>query len=53
MVSTSELTVAVSTDTVGLVCFCFFFFLASLVWVATIVDVAQEVDIFPSPAAVR
>jgi hypothetical protein len=44
MVSMSELTVAVSTDTVGLVRFCFFF-LASLVWVATIVAVAQVLTV--------
>jgi hypothetical protein len=44
MVSTSELTVVVSTDTVILVLFLFFF--ASAVWVAAMVTAAREVDIF-------
>jgi hypothetical protein len=46
MVSTPELIVAVSTDTVDLVRFRFFFF-ASTVWVAAIVAAAREVDTFP------
>jgi hypothetical protein len=45
MVSTPELTVVVSTDTVDLVCFRFFFF-ASAVWVAAIVATAQEAGTF-------
>jgi hypothetical protein len=52
MVSTSELTVVVSTDTVDLFCFRFFF-LASIVWVAAIVAAAQEADIFPVACRVR
>jgi hypothetical protein len=46
MVSTPELTVAVSTDTVDLVRFCFFFF-TSAVWVVAIVAADREADIFP------
>jgi hypothetical protein len=52
MVSTSELTVAVSTDTVGPV-LSQFFFLASAVWVAAIVVAAWEVGILPVAYRVR
>jgi hypothetical protein len=46
MVSTLELTMAVSTDTEHLVRF-HFFFLASAIWVAAIVAATREEDIFP------
>jgi hypothetical protein len=52
MVSTPELTMVVSTDTVDLVCF-HFFFLASAVWVAAIVAAAREVGTFPLACRVR
>jgi hypothetical protein len=42
----------VSTDTVDLVRFCFFF-LASADWVAVIVVAAREADIFPVACRVR
>jgi hypothetical protein len=49
MVSTSELIVVVSTDTVDLVCFLFFlFFFTSAAWVA-----AREAEIFPVVCRVR
>jgi uncharacterized membrane protein YgcG len=46
MVSMLELTVVMSTDTVDLVRFRFFF-LASAVWVAAIVAAVRKADIFP------
>jgi hypothetical protein len=46
MVSTLELTMAMSTDTVGPVLFRFYF-LASTVWVAVIVAAAREAGILP------
>jgi hypothetical protein len=46
MVSTQELIVVVSTDTVDLVSFRYFFS-TSAIWVATILATAREVDIFP------
>jgi hypothetical protein len=52
MVSTLELTVVMSTDTVDLVCF-LFFFLASAVLVAAIVAAAREADIFPDDCHVH
>jgi hypothetical protein len=52
MVSTPELTMVVSTNIVDLVCFRFFFF-ASAVWVAAVVAVAREADIFPITRRVR
>jgi hypothetical protein len=52
MVSTPKLTMATTTDTVGLVRFRFFF-LASAVWVATIVVAAREEDIFLVARCVR
>jgi hypothetical protein len=48
-----ELIVVVSTVTVYLVRFRFFFFLASAVWVAAIVVAAREVDIFPVACRMR
>jgi hypothetical protein len=51
-VSTSELTVVVSTDTIDLVRF-LLFFLASVVWVATMVAATREADIFPDVCRVR
>jgi hypothetical protein len=52
MVSTLELTMVVSTDTVDLVRFLFFFF-ASAVWVTEMVAAAQEADIFPNVCGVH
>jgi hypothetical protein len=52
MVSMSELIVVVSTDTVDLVRFLFFFF-ACAVWVAAMVVTAREADIFPDVCRVR
>jgi hypothetical protein len=53
MVSTPELTVVVSDDTVGPSLFLFFFFFASAVWVAAIVATAQDADILPVVCRVR
>jgi hypothetical protein len=57
MVSMSELTVVVSTETVDLVRFLFFFFFffffAHAVWVAAMVVAAREADIFPDVCRVR
>jgi hypothetical protein len=52
MVSTPGITVAVSTDIVGLVLF-HFFFLASAVWVTTIVVATLEAGILPVTCHVR
>jgi hypothetical protein len=52
MVSTSELTMVVSTDTVDLVRFHFFFF-TSAVWVAAMEAAAREADTFPAVYRVR
>jgi hypothetical protein len=52
MVSTSELTVVMSNDTVDLVCFLFFFF-ASAVWVAAMEAATREADILPAVCHVR
>jgi hypothetical protein len=46
MVLMSDLTVVVSTDTVDLVHFLFFF--ASAIWVMAMVAAAREADIFPN-----
>jgi hypothetical protein len=51
MVLTPELTVVVSTNTVSPLLF--HFFLASAVWVETIVAAAREADIFPAVCRVR
>jgi hypothetical protein len=53
MVSTLELTMVVSTDTVDLVRFLFFFFFASTVWVTEMVAAAQEADVFPNVCGVH
>jgi hypothetical protein len=42
----------VSTDTIDLVCFLFFFF-ASAIWVAAMVAAAREADIFFDVCRVR
>jgi hypothetical protein len=52
MVSTPELTVAVSVDTAGPVRF-HFFFLASAVWVAMNVAAAREAGTLPTVCRVR
>jgi hypothetical protein len=52
IVSTPKLTISVSIDTAGPVLFRFFF-LASAVWVTTIVDAARKVDILPVVCLVR
>jgi hypothetical protein len=53
MVSMLELTVAVSTDTVDLVRFLFFFFFASAVWVVVMEAAVREADTFPAVCRVR
>jgi hypothetical protein len=52
MVSTPKLTMAVSTDTAGLVLFRFFL-LASVVWVTALVAAAREAGILPIACRVR
>jgi hypothetical protein len=53
MVSTLELTVAMSTDTKGPILFRFLFYLASAVWVAAVMAAAREADILPVTCRVR
>jgi hypothetical protein len=52
IVSMYELSVVMSTDTVDLVRFVFFFFV-SAVWVAATEAVAREADTFPTVCRVR
>jgi hypothetical protein len=54
MVSTSDLTIVVSTDTAGPILFIiFFFFFASVVWVVVIIVAAQDADTLPAVCRVH